>query len=229
MPAQGVMGGCTGDVHGKGSGAVIDIGGDMALLEIGGVPGFEVDCLPYPAGAGIPVGLFADGLFAVVLGIVGAHDNVGRIGRFAGGKGIGDVEFKREVSVLVFAEVVSVYPDFGVPVDCAEVEDDALGFPCLWHGDGFSVPADGMSRCVAVIPLAFESTAGDFFGVEIGVGAEIGCAICGFCLSPGGEAFPGVGDLYLQGRFGERFGCVPVCAFAGVARVEGEVPGAVEV
>ena len=215
-----------GDVHLKGCGAGIDIGCDVALLEMGGVPGFKIDCLPDAAGAGVPVGLFADGLFAVVLGIVGAHDDVGVL---AGYQRIGDVEFKGEVSVLVFAEVVSVHPDFGVPVNGTEVEDDASGVPCLWHGYGFSVPADGVSGRVAVVPLAFKPAAGDFFGVEIGVGAEIGCAIGCLCLSPGGEAFPRIGHLYLQGRVGEGIGCEPVCVFAGIARVEGEVPGAVEV
>ena len=217
---------CAGDVDGKCCGAGIDIGGDVALLEMGGVSGFEVDCLPDAAGAGIPVGLFADDLFAVFLCIVGAHDDVGG---FAGSQRIGDVKFKGQVSVLVFAEVVAVHPDFGVPVDGSEVEDDGLRVPCLWHGDGFSVPADGLSGRVAVVAFAFKSTAGDVFGVEVGVGAEIGGVVGCLFLSPSGEAFPGIGDLYLQRCVGEVIGGEPVCLFAGIARVEGEVPGAVEI
>ena len=198
----------------------------MALLEVAGVSGFEIHRLPDTAGADIPVRLFAHCLFAVGLRIVGAHDDVCL---FTGRERIGDVKFKGQIAVLMFPDEVSVYPDFSVPIDCAEVEDNAISVPCFGHGDAFSVPADGVSGCVAVIAIAFQPAAGYRFGVKVGVFAEVSRVIGGFFFTPSSEALPGIRHLDVQRRVRELIGCEPFCLFADIVQIEGEVPCAVKV
>ena len=179
----------------KSSCAVINVGCDIARLNVCCISGLKIDGLPNTACPFIPTDLFSRQLFAVILCIIRTHDDNSR---FPGCKCICDVKFKREVAVFVFADAYAIYPYFCVPVHCTECQNRPFLAPCFWNRYRFAVPSDSMSGCFAIITAAFNAAAGNLFRRQIRIFAQIVFVICLFFFSPCCKAFPGVGDLYLR-------------------------------
>ena len=174
--------------------ATINIGCNMARLDVGYVSRFKVNSLPNAARPGIPTYLFSCELLTVVLCVIRTNNDACR---FSGCKSICDVEFKREVSVFVFTDVFTVHPNFCVPVHCAKCQNRLFLVPCLWNRYCFAVPSDSMSRGFTIIATPFNATTSDLFRVQISILAQIIFVIRLFFFSPCCKAVPRVRHLYL--------------------------------
>src|SRR3954465_7610248 len=117
--------------------ALVDVGRDVDRGEVRPGHGLQPDGLPDAGDGRVPdamrlLDLLAARLRSLVAGVPDADDDFLLALRL---QGSGDVEVDRVVTALVLAGLLAVDPDDRVPVDGAEVQQQALGLADL-RGEG---------------------------------------------------------------------------------------------
>ena len=138
-----------GAVHGgrETQHALIDVGGQGQIPDMGAGNGFEPDRLPDAGDGGVPDALrfedlFAAGLVALVRGVPDRDDEFLVALR---DQRAGDVEIERVVSALVAPAERAVHEDGTFPVDRVEMEKKPLSVEVSGGGEGAAVP-EGLVR-----------------------------------------------------------------------------------
>ena len=215
LGAGGSVDGLDVEVGGAGG----DVRGDAKVADVRDAARLHEDGLPDAARGRIPLPLLADGLLAVVHGILDAqHDHAAPVGI----ERVGEVKLERVVAALVVAEMHAVAPRVGEKIRRAHGEDRAPARPLGRHADLAPIPADLVARRGAVV------RAGDLERIPEDAGRVVVFVAGGVALAPRGEAFPAEGHEDLLGPRG-LLAREPRLLPSHAVAVEAELPRTVEI